>query len=214
LPRRPRKRNGPACTICRHEHRALIESTRLAGASLDSVAAKYSVRRDSIHRHMKSHVSDDLRAELLAAVPLEQLAAEAAREGLTVLQYLSLTRATLVRQMQLASSVNDHHATATVARALNETNRLIAGITGELSTIAARNNISITNNVAVLTEHPAFAKVQATLLRALEKHPEARADVVAALRSLDAETSPVATAQPANPDMKLLELEAAHVGHR
>jgi hypothetical protein len=213
LPRRPRKRTGPACTICRHEHRALIESSRLAGASLDSVAAKYSVSRDSIHRHMKSHVSDDLRAELLAAVPLEQLAAEAAREGLTVLQYLSLTRATLVRQMQLASSVNDHHATATVARALNETNRLIAGITGELSTIAARNNINITN-VAVLQEHPEFARVQATLLRALEKHPEARADVVAALRSLDAETSPAATPRPANPDMKLLELEAAHVGHR
>jgi len=211
--RRLPKKKGPACSICRHEHRALIESTRLAGASLDTIAAKYSVSRFAVFRHMKSHVPDDLKAELLAAVPLEQLAAEAAREGLTVLQYLSLTRATLVRQMQLASSVNDHHATATVARALNETNRLIAGITGELSTIAARNNINITN-VAVLQEHPEFARVQATLLRALEKHPEARADVVAALRSLDAETSPVATARPANPDMKLLELEAAHVGHR
>jgi hypothetical protein len=203
LPRRPRKRNGPACTICRHEHRALIESTRLAGASLDSVAAKYSVSRDSIHRHMKSHVSDDLRAELLAAVPLEQLAAEAAREGLTVLQYLSLTRATLVRQMQLASSVNDHHATATVARALNETNRLIAGITGELSTIAARNSINITNNL-VLHEHPEFVRLRSGLLRALGPFPEARDAVVTVLLELDG-NAPASSAS-ANGDVKLIEM--------
>jgi len=201
--RRLPKKKGPACSICRHEHRALIESTRLAGASLDSVAAKYSVSRDSIHRHMKSHVSDDLRAELLAAVPLEQLAAEAAREGLTVLQYLSLTRATLVRQMQLASSVNDHHATATVARALNETNRLIAGITGELSTIAARNSINITNNL-VLHEHPEFVRLRAGLLRALGPFPEARDAVVTVLLEMDG-NAPASSAS-ANGDVKLIEM--------
>ena len=201
--RRLPKKKGPACSICRHEHRALIESTRLAGASLDSVAAKYSVSRDSIHRHMKSHVSDDLRAELLAAVPLEQLAAEAAREGLTVLQYLALTRATLVKQMQLASSVNDPHATATVARALNETNRLIAGITGELSTIAARNSINITNNL-VLHEHPEFVRLRAGLLRALGPFPEARDAVVTVLLELDG-NAPASSAS-ANGDVKLIEM--------
>jgi len=201
--RRLPKKKGPACSICRHEHRALIESTRLAGASLDSVAAKYSVSRDSIHRHMKSHVSDELRAELLAAVPLEQLAAEAAREGLTVLQYLSLTRATLVRQMQLAASVNDHNATATVARALNETNRLIAGITGELSTIAARNSINITNNL-VLHEHPEFVRLRSGLLRALGPFPEARDAVVTVLLELDG-NAPASSAS-ANGDVKLIEM--------
>jgi hypothetical protein len=215
LPRRPRKRTGPACTICRHEHRALIESTRLAGASLDTIAAKYSVSRDSVHRHMKSHVPDDLKAELLASVPLEQLAAEAAREGLSVLQYLALTRSTLTRQMQLAASVNDHHATATVARALNETNRLIAGITGELSTIAARNNINITNNVAVLQEHPEFVRLRTGLLRALGPYPEARAAVVAMLHELDRGNAPPRPAASANSDVKLIEtsvMEAMHVG--
>jgi hypothetical protein len=201
--RRLPKKKGPACSICRHEHRALIESTRLAGASLDSIAAKYSVSRDAVFRHMKSHVPDDLKAELLAAVPLEQLAAEAAREGLSVLQYLSLTRATLVRQMQLASSVNDHHATATLARALNETNRLIAGITGELSTIAARNNINITNNL-VLHEHPEFVRLRAGLLRALGPFPEARDAVVTVLLELDG-NAPASSAS-ANGDVKLIEM--------
>jgi len=206
--RRLPKKKGPACSICRHEHRALIESTRLAGASLDTIAAKYSVSRDAVHRHCRSHVPDDLKAELLAAVPLEQLAAEAAREGLTVLQYLSLTRATLVRQMQLAASVNDHHATATVARALNETNRLIAGITGELSTIAARNSINITNNL-VLHEHPEFVRLRAGLLRALGPFPEARDAVVTVLLELDG-NAPASSAS-ANGDARLLELGAINV---
>jgi len=207
--RRLPKKKGPACSICRHEHRALIESTRLAGASLDTIAAKYSVSRFAVFRHMKSHVPDDLKAELLAAVPLEQLAAEAAREGLTVLQYLSLTRATLVRQMQLASSVNDHHATATVARALNETNRLIGHLTGELASLAA-SHVNITNNNLVLHEHPEFVRLRAGLLRALGPYPEARQAVVTVLLELDG-NAPERPAASANSDARLLELEASHV---
>jgi hypothetical protein len=199
---RCQKRTSNACTICRHEHRALIESTRLAGASLDTIAAKYHVGRDSVFRHMRSHVSDDLKAELLANVPLAQLAEEAARENLTVLQYLSLTRAGLVRQFQLASSVNDHHASATLARALNETNSLVARITGEMTAVAS-SHINITNNVAILRENPEFARVQGAILRALAPHPQARADVVDALRALDAESAPAATT---------LKLEANHAG--
>jgi len=189
LPRR-RKRTSTACTICRHEHRTLIESTRLAGASLDTIAAKYSVSRDAVHRHMHAHVSDDLRAELLAAVPLEQLAAEAAREGLTVLQYLSLTRGILVKQLQLASSVNDHHATAALAGRLNETNRLIGVITGEMGDLAARNiNITATNNVSFVNS-PVFADLQQMLIRRLAGHPEAMAAVVEGLRELENRSAP------------------------
>jgi hypothetical protein len=158
---------------------------------------------------MKSHVPDDLRAELLASVPLEQLAAEAAREGLTVLQYLSLTRTTLVRQMQLASSVNDHHATATVARALNETNRLIGAITGEMGELASRH-INITNNNLVLHEHPEFVRLRTGLLLALGPFPEARDAVVAMLLELDGGNAPASSAS-ANGDARLLELEAINV---
>jgi hypothetical protein len=73
----------------------LIEQTRVAGASLDTIAAKYQVSRDSLHRHMHRHVSEDLRAEYLAGVPIRELAKRAGEEGLSVLDYLSLVRATL-----------------------------------------------------------------------------------------------------------------------
>jgi hypothetical protein len=52
---------------------------------------------------------------------------------------------------------------------------------------------------------PAFATIQATLLRALAPHPAARADVVLALRALDGANAPASRASPA---MKVIE----HVG--
>jgi hypothetical protein len=51
---------------------------------------------------------------------------------------------------------------------------------GELSTQANNTiNISTTNNVAVLTEHPMFVWLQAAILTGLTPHPEARRDVIA-----------------------------------
>jgi hypothetical protein len=58
-------------------------------------------------------------------------------------------------------------------------------VSGELGDLARSTTYNVTNNVAVLTEHPAFMRVQATILRALAEHPAARADVVRALRDLD-----------------------------
>jgi hypothetical protein len=38
------------CIVCGHPDRVLIEAARVAGCSLDTIAAKHSISRDSIHR--------------------------------------------------------------------------------------------------------------------------------------------------------------------
>ena len=53
----------------------------------------------------------------------------------------------------------------------------------------ARSTINIHGNVSVLTDSPAFAKVQATMLKALAPFPDARGAVVLALRTLDDENA-------------------------
>jgi hypothetical protein len=50
------------------------------------------------------------------------------------------------------------------------------------------------NNIGVLIEHPHFLKIQSVMLRALGPHPDARADVVKALRQMDEENAPVTAA--------------------
>ena len=177
-------RRGPVCSICRSEHRALIEQARIVGCSLDTISAKYSVSRDAVFRHMRAHVSEDLRAEYLAAVPLAELAQKAASEGLSVLQYLSIVRSTLLSAFQLAANVGDRNGTAILAGRLNETLRTIGQLSGELGDMAMRS-VTINGNINIMN-NPVLANLQANLLKALAPFPDARAAVVSALRAMDA----------------------------
>jgi hypothetical protein len=183
------------CLCCQHPDRVLIEASRVAGCSLDSVAAKYNVSRDAVWRHMRDHVTVEARADYLAAIPMAELAEKAATEGVSVLQYFSLIRSTLMQQFQLAASLNDRNATAMLAGRLTEVLRAIGSISGEMGSLA--NSINITNNVNIMNS-PAFANLQASLLQALAPYPEARAAVVMALRRIDQQTAPL-------PELKVIE---------
>jgi cytochrome c551/c552 len=59
------------CIVCGHVDRARIEAAKIAGAGLDTIAAKFKVSRDAVWRHCKAHISEDMRAEYLAAVPMQ-----------------------------------------------------------------------------------------------------------------------------------------------
>jgi hypothetical protein len=186
------------CQICRHPDRWRLELLKAGGASLDSLAAKFGVHRNSVKRHYDRHVSPELKATyLLGPVQLQELAAKAAEQGGSVLDHLHAVRVVLMGQMSTMVEANDGRGVAYVAGRLTTVLETIAKISGELGDLARSTTYNITNNVAVLSEHPAFAKLQATMLRALAEFPDARAAVVAALRGLDSENAPAATARPA-----------------
>jgi hypothetical protein len=159
---------------------------RAGGASLDSLAEKFSgVSRDSIFRHWQSHVSPEMKASYLAGpAQLADLAQTAAAEGASVLDYLKAIRTMLMGQLAAMTEAGDARGAAIVAGQLVTTLEKLGKITGEIATIAS--SVNITNNVAIVNS-PAFAKVQAAILRALAPHAAARADVVAALQALDAD---------------------------
>jgi hypothetical protein len=202
-------RKGPVCSVCRSEHRVLIEQARIVGCSLDTISAKYNVSRDSVFRHMRAHVSEDLRAEYLAAVPLAELAQKAASEGLSVLQYLSIVRSTLLNAFQLAANVGDRNGTAILAGRLNETLRTIGQLSGELGDMAMRS-VTINGNINIMS-NPVLANLQANILKALAPFPAAREAVIGALRAMDAPVDELAaSAGPPNGSEKLLELQVLH----
>jgi hypothetical protein len=183
------------CVVCNHPDRALIEAARVAGCSIDALAAKYKISRDAIWRHHKNHLTDEQRADILASVPMSELAAKAAAEGTSVLEYFAIIRGILMQRFQLAASVGDNNATGVLAGRLTEVLREIGRASGELGNMAAANNITI-NNTTIMNS-PVFATLQANLLQALAPFPEARAAVVNALRQMDENT-------PA-PAMKVIE---------
>jgi hypothetical protein len=176
------------CIVCGHPDRALIEAARVAGCSLDTIAAKHSISRDAIFRHMKNHVDDAARADYLAAVPMSELAERAANEGVSVLQYFSVIRGILMQQFQLAASLNDRNATSTLAGRLTEVLRAIGSISGEMGGMAV-NHLTINNTTNILNS-PIFATLQANMLHALAPFPDARAAVVTALRQMDEQNAP------------------------
>jgi hypothetical protein len=191
------------CQVCRHDDRWRIELLRAGGASLDSLAAKFNVNRDALWRHWTRHVTDEAKASYLCGpTDMAKLAEKAALEGDSVLDYLRMCRSTLVAQMAAMNEAGDARGAAYVASQLTKTLECMARVTGELGDLAKSTVFNVTNNVAVLTEHPAFAKMQATMLRALGPYPEARQAVVAALRDLDSETTP---ARPVTPNGRVIE---------
>jgi hypothetical protein len=166
---------------------------KAGGASLDSLAKKFELSRDAIDRHWHRHVSTELKAGYLAGpVQLQDLAAKAAEQGGSVLDHLHAVRVILMGHLASVTEAGDGRAAAYIAGRLTATLEVIGRVSGELGALARSTTFQITNNVAVLTEHPAFLKVQATILRALADHPEARAAVVAALHA------PAAVSRPAN----------------
>jgi len=192
------------CTVCRHPEKWRIELLRAGGAGIDALSAKFGVSRDAVFRHWHQHVTPAMRAGYLCGPSeMASLAEKAALEGDCVLDYLRICRTALTSQLAAASEAGDPRTAAYVAGQLTKTLETIGKVTGELGELA-RNTINVTNNNIAIMNSPQFATLQATMLRALAPFPDARSAVVLALRDLDAEPAPAASA----PVMKVIE----HVG--
>lgn len=182
-----KKQTQSQCKVCRHSERARIEMMRISGVGLATVAAQFEISTDSIWRHMSRHVSERAKAAYLVDVPIAEMVARAADEGVSLLDFFKIVRGVLMKQFQLAAAVNDRHATASLAGRLNETLGLIGKLTGELLRLAPG---MVTNNLTVFINSPAFADLQTMLIRRLAAHPEALAAVIAGLRELEAKAEP------------------------
>ena len=187
--RKPLHKHKVRCGLCSHPERHRIESMRLAGSPVDALAAKFNLGRDIIYRHMEKHVSADVKAMIIADVPLSELAEKAAAESMSLLDYLSLVRSTVMTQMLGAASVNDRSGTAKLAGRATEVLEQIGRLTGQLLSAAPVQN-HITNNYTAIMATPAFAEVERMLLECLAPHPEALAAVVLGLERLDHKQAP------------------------
>jgi hypothetical protein len=187
MPRNSQQKIG-RCAACRHPEKWRLELLKASGCSLDSLAAKFGLSRDTIHLHWHKHVSAEAKASyLIGPSEMEGWATKAAREGDSVIDYLRMVRGTLVAQLAAANEAGDGLLATKVATALTKTLETMARVTGEVSSLAG--SINITNNFA-LTAHPEYLKLQTVLMRALRAHPEALATFVGAMRTLEQDDAP------------------------
>jgi hypothetical protein len=194
------------CSICGHPQRYRIELALVSGVSKRAVGSKFDVGADAAWRHLRNHVSEERRAQLIAGpLKLSELADKAAAEGLALIDYLSMVRSALLQQFLAATEASDRNGAAIVAGRLLEALRMMAQLTGEIG----RAGATITNNTLVMSS-PLMADLEQMLVTRLRPFPEAARSVLAGLKELSERTLQRVSATP-NTRPLLLESEAPRV---
>ncbi len=201
----PIPRPARRCAVCNHPERARIEALHAAGVSLDQLAAQFDAHRDSIWRHCKSHMSEQTKASyLLGPAAIAELSKQAAIEGRSVLDYLSIVRSVLTNALVNEAAAGKSYAVERVAGRLIDVLQAIGQQTGEVQRLAGsvfniqQNNISMVNS-------PEFVELQAGLLKVCQAHPEARQDIIALFQRLDAQHAPQPVSGTKQIEGKLIE---------
>jgi hypothetical protein len=176
-------RRPSTCAVCRHSERERLESLKAAGASLESLAKKFRVHKDSIWRHWRDHVSADLKTAYLAGpATIAELKERAVAEGGSILDHLAILRSILMGAVVASAEANSAFTLATLSGRLVEVLKEIGKITGEIERL--NPSISITNNLAIMSD-PRMIELQSGLLAIARSHSEVRSDLIALLRNLD-----------------------------
>lgn len=175
------------CAVCKHVERVRMELLVATGASQRAVARKYGISHRALNRHWLTHVADERRSALvMGPVRRAALAARVAEESESVLDHHKAVRAGLYALYDSAVSAGDSSGGAVLAGRLTEINNAIAKLTGQLANSPLIQNTTINNN---LYTSPEFVRLREGLLQLGRNHPEARADLIALLKRLDAEPS-------------------------
>jgi hypothetical protein len=188
-----RTKAASRCTVCIHPDRFLVEAEVVAGISRRAIAAKHSLGLRALFRHMKTHVTAEERAEILADIPMAELAERAAREGVSLLDYLAIIRRTVMRALLTASSYGDVNAISKLSARGTELLRLQAELAGDLSKVAVaiRQSTTTIHNTLTFTQSPMFGRLQRMLVDRLARaHPAAFAAVLEGIAELAAEETP------------------------
>jgi hypothetical protein len=188
--KKPRAIRNGRCTICcmPADEQARLERLFCGGASKESLAKEFGVSRFSVMRHLRNHLSQRRKAELMAGpVRVHDLANAAAKESKTLLEYLGITRSVLFSQFLAAAEASDRNGVAAIAPRLLDSLRELGRLTGELRSMAG---LTITNNILSISSDPSYPELEAGLLRLIERHPAARADVLELLATLEASSTP------------------------
>jgi len=174
------------CQGCNHLERVRIERLLAAGASIKGTARKFEIDHHALRRHWINHVSAEARVAYIAGAgatknQLEEIVAD---ESLALIDHYRIVRSALYKGFSAASELGDGNALALLAGRLHENLRDSGRLTGELQRGPLLN---VQNNILV---NPDYSKAIARIVSAVAPYREAREAVVAALRDLDATSSP------------------------
>jgi len=175
---------GPACTICAHDKRALIDVGLVHGVSHRVLADRFDVGKDAVQRHGTNHLSPAQRAAILAQRKPTEIDLDALRasESESLLAQLVAQRARLQSNAEFASGFGDVRAAVSAEAAITTNLALVGKLLGQLV------NLHDVRHTSILVSAD-YIKLRTAIVHALAPFPEARAAVARVLAALEAESA-------------------------
>lgn len=180
--------------MCSHPERLRIETLRLSGVGGVAIAEKFGLSKSAVFRHMADHVEPEIKAQIIADVPLSDIVERATEEGMSVIDGLNVVRNVTMRAMLAAASVNDFTGTAAGAKRTLEALREIGRFTGELLNAAPVRQY-VQNNIT-FSDPNTMDRMEAMLIERLAPFPGALQAVQAGLLSLSGSAAPMIDVTP------------------
>ncbi len=158
------------CRACRHPQVKRIDADLCAAVSTYTVAARYGLGRSGVERHRRLHMNQRIVSKYATRSEADEIR--------TQVKQLYGVAVDVIKKGQ--ASGDDRKMLAALKEA-RPTLKLLADIVGLLERpgVNVGINIGVNNNSGVPGQ-----EVRAALFRALDRHPEARADVVRELNKL------------------------------
>ncbi len=154
------------CTICTHKSRPKIDQALVERQPFQTIADRFEVSKTALIRHHDDH----LPASLVQA----QKATEAAQADALLAQVVDL-RDKALGVLEKAEGADDLRAAVSAIREARVCVELLAKLAGQLKDAPTVN----------LVLSPEWLSIQATILTALEPHPNARTTVAQALSRIE-----------------------------
>jgi phosphotransferase system HPr-like phosphotransfer protein len=160
------------CATCTSDAKATIEALIASGQGLSAIERQFKITRDALRRHRDRHMSmalTALRAEQGTAVRVEASARDRVEGLVAKLEALVDRTHDEKRETMLLGA----------SRELRASIELLARLSGELRP-EAQVQVAVVN----LSTSDEWVRTRGAILLALQRHPEALADVAVALRQL------------------------------
>jgi hypothetical protein len=188
---KPRATRNAQCTICSmpSDQQAVLERLFVGGASKESLSRRFNVSRFAVIRHTRNHLTDSRKSELMMGpIKVAELVNKAADESKSLLEYLGVMRSVLFSQFMAAAEAGDRHGVASVSQQLLASLRELGRITGEIR--AMSTGISIVNNTLNVSAAAEFPVLEEGLRKVIQRHPDARDDILELMTVLEAASTP------------------------
>jgi hypothetical protein len=164
-----KRRAGRRCTVCKHRKTAEIEKAVIGRFDAKArIAERHGLHPDAINRHMRNHVSEERKKEILLEIKREKSAAidaEINQDTVDIKEGLQWIVREIDGILRRAKAAGDDTLALTSLRDMRQTLMDMARIYGQLQQITTVNV-----NVADL---PQWQQLKAILVEVFRLHPSA-----------------------------------------